>query len=115
MGMTWADAQQQNQPAPGGYRAKKMNAITIIIKSSQARPSLLTGLDPKYKFSREFLDESKRRSNKLREYVIAEPGIYHCKEPIETPTRRYGNYVRVTDSGEIIEITEADAVASFAK
>jgi hypothetical protein len=90
---------------------KNMN-ITISIRSTTAKPSLLTGLCAKYKFQREFLDADKIKG-KTAEYTIDQPGIYHCRETIETATWRYSNYIRVSDSGEITEITEADAVAEF--
>ena len=86
--------------------------VTISIRSTNAKPSLLTGLCAKYKFQREFLDADKIKG-KTTEYTIDQPGIYHCRETIETATWRYGNYIRVSDSGEITEITEADAVAEF--
>jgi hypothetical protein len=95
---------QQIQPK------QKMN-ITISIRSTTAKPSLLTGLCSHYKFQREFLDGAKK--GKMAEYTIDQPGIYHCRETIETATWRYSNYIRVSDAGEITEITEADAVAEF--
>jgi hypothetical protein len=86
--------------------------ITITIRNGQSKPSRLTGLCNQYKFQREFLTATKAKA-KFAEYEITEPGIYHCKDPIETATWRYGKYVRVSDSGEITEITEAEAVAEF--
>ena len=92
-------------------RNQKMN-VTISIRSTTAKPSLLTGLSAKYKFQREFLDADKIKG-KTAEYIIGQPGIYHCRETIETATWRYSNYIRVSDAGEITEITEAEAVAEF--
>lgn len=86
--------------------------ITITIRNGQSKPSRLTGLCNQYKFQREFLTATKAKA-KFAEYEITEAGIYHCKDPIETATWRYGKYVRVSDSGEITEITEAEAVAEF--
>ena len=89
-----------------------MNTIPILIISKTAKPSKLTGLCNQYKFQREFLYADKAQG-KCCYYTISEPGVYHCRESIQTALRKHGNYVRVSDSGEITEITEADAVAEF--
>ena len=88
-----------------------MNTITLITRNN-AKLSLLTGLCAQYKFQREFIDGAKK--GKLTEYAIDQPGIYHCRETIETATWRYSSYIRVSDAGEITEITEAEATAEFA-
>jgi len=93
-------------------------SIQIQIKGESTKwLAKCEGLSAIYGHKVEFLTHTKKVSSKLHYYTITEAGIYKHAPRIGEVVGKFRcdtGFLRITEAGEVTEISKEDALAAFA-